>query len=324
MPLRTVSARTAGAVALVLFLTLAEPSQAQNLLINGTFDTDSFGWLFGENSALAVIGWSPEDASGDPASGSLELTSLSHDQETVRVAQCVPVVPGSRYRYGGKVYVAPHDAPIVATVGLTSYREPDCQRPYISRGGTGVRVQGQWVAVDSDEWIAASDVVSAEVRPFTRREADGTDPFVVRYDDVYLVRQDGGLPDEPPPGPDPDDPVPAPDPAGWFTDPAFPGFRFNVLINGQTNPRTGTREPSCLPETVCVSGAVPGRVEILMRIVGPKPNGYLWPTLFKASTSRFDVWIDQKGGPTRHYVLEAATPGSTELPGFFDREGFLP
>jgi hypothetical protein len=108
--------------------------------------------------------------------------------------------------------------------------------------------------------------------------------------------------------------------------PEFPGFVFNVRIGGdEPAPRVGTEEPDCLPETVCVSGALPGRTEVLMRIVGPKPNGFLWPTLVRFTTSQVEVWIRQLStGETRYYRLDGSTPGSEDLDGLFDREGFPP
>jgi len=59
--------------------------------------------------------------------------------------------------------------------------------------------------------------------------------------------------------------------------------------------------------------------------VGPKPNGRLWPTLVKFSTSRIEVWIEQLAtGELRYYELRGARPGFDELPGLFDRHGFEP
>jgi len=119
---------------------------------------------------------------------------------------------------------------------------------------------------------------------------------------------------------------PPPPPADLLTDADFPGFRFGVRITDQAGgSREGAAEAACLPETLCVSGAVPGRTEVLVRIVGPKPNGYLWPTLAKLTTSRVEVWIEQVAtGVLRYYLLEGASPGVDELPGLFDRTGFLP
>ncbi|MGD2115349.1 MAG: hypothetical protein PVG07_09870, partial [Acidobacteriota bacterium] len=122
-------------------------------------------------------------------------------------------------------------------------------------------------------------------------------------------------------------PGPPPPPGGpWLTDPGFEGFRFKVSITPPGLPSLrGDREPACLPETVCVSGAVPGRAEVFLRIVGPKPNGYLWPTLVKLTTSRVEVWIERPAtGAIRYYELAGARPGFDELPGLFDRFGFPP
>jgi hypothetical protein len=84
-------------------------------------------------------------------------------------------------------------------------------------------------------------------------------------------------------------------------------------------------EPSCIDETVCVSGAVAGRSEIFLRVVGPKPNGRLWPTLVRFTTSTVEVWIEQVStGEMRYYRLEGASPGDDDLTGLFDRQGFLP
>ncbi len=132
---------------------------------------------------------------------------------------------------------------------------------------------------------------------------------------IYLLDDSPGA-GEPPP----------PDGLPWIADATYPGFRFKVRIaQGSAPPISGTREAACLPETVCLSGAVPGRSELFLRIVGPKPNGWLWPTLVKFSTSEIEVWIEQlETGRLRYYDLAGASPGVDALPGLFDRFGFLP
>ena len=117
-----------------------------------------------------------------------------------------------------------------------------------------------------------------------------------------------------------------PPPGPGFVPADFPGFRAWVRIGGdEPEPRIGVPGPFCLPETACVSGALPGRIEVLLRIVGPKPNGYLWPTVVRFTTSTVEVWIEQLAtGERRYYLLSGAAPGSEELTGFFDRTGFRP
>jgi len=133
--------------------------------------------------------------------------------------------------------------------------------------------------------------------------------------ELWALDVDGGGP----PGTDP------PPPAGpWLTSDSLVGFRVKVRITAQSSPPLlGAREPVCIPETLCVSGALPGRSEVFVRVVGPRPNGRLWPILVKFTTSQVEVWIEQLAtGEVEYYLLEGARPGFDELPGLFDREGF--
>jgi ELWxxDGT repeat protein len=121
------------------------------------------------------------------------------------------------------------------------------------------------------------------------------------------------------------DPPPPPPPGDPVESPAVPGFRLHARITaGPASPAVlGTLEAECIPETACFSGALPGRTEVFVRVVGPKPNGFLWPTLVKLTTSTVEVWIERiETGETRYYVLPGARPGFDELPGLFDRTGF--
>jgi len=119
--------------------------------------------------------------------------------------------------------------------------------------------------------------------------------------------------------------VAPPEEGEWLDTPEIPGFRFRVRIVSGVGAELPVHTEPCIPETLCVSGAVPGRSELFVRIVGPKPNGRLWPTLVRFSTSRIEIWIEQLStGLMRHYVLDGATPGDDSLPGSFDRDGFPP
>jgi hypothetical protein len=108
--------------------------------------------------------------------------------------------------------------------------------------------------------------------------------------------------------------------------PELPGFRVWVRIgHGDLGFVWGTGTSLCLAEALCAAGAIPDRAEVIVRVVGPKPNGFLWPTIVKLSTSRIEVWIEQLAtGAVQYYLLPGATPGSELLPGLFDRNGFEP
>jgi hypothetical protein len=110
----------------------------------------------------------------------------------------------------------------------------------------------------------------------------------------------------------------------YLTTDQIPNYRFKVRITGKT-PLIGAKEKNCIPETLCVSGAVPGRTEVFLRVQAPRPNGYEWPTIVKFTTSQVEVWVQQiKTGIVRYYLLPGATPTGSDLPGLFDRFGFRP
>lgn len=117
-----------------------------------------------------------------------------------------------------------------------------------------------------------------------------------------------------------------PPPAGdWLQSPAVPGFRFKVRITAAGEQQSVRLESDCIPETACVSGALPGRSELFVRVIGPRPNGKLWPVLVRFTTSRVEVWIEQlSSNDLQYYVLDEASPASSELTGLFDRDGFDP
>ena len=94
---------------------------------------------------------------------------------------------------------------------------------------------------------------------------------------------------------------------------------------GEGQTQCGAEEPLCLPETVCVSGAVPGRSEMFLRLIGPRPNGFLHVNLVRFTVSRVVVRIEQKAtGVERTYELSVIRRPSTELTGLVDREAFVP
>jgi hypothetical protein len=111
----------------------------------------------------------------------------------------------------------------------------------------------------------------------------------------------------------------------WLTTKALPGFRFKARFTSGLLPIAGIQETDCLPETLCVSGAVRGRTELFVRIIGPRPNGFLWSNIVKFTVSQVEIWIEQLGtSQLRYYKLPAVGPADTSLPGLVDRQGFEP
>lgn len=114
--------------------------------------------------------------------------------------------------------------------------------------------------------------------------------------------------------------------AGFLTTPEFPDFRFRVTILPEPDQQIpGTKVADCINDTLCVAGALANRAEVFVRIIGPRPNGFLWPTLVRFTPSAVVVEIEQLStGITKVYTLPAIPPGVDELSGLQDRTGFVP
>jgi hypothetical protein len=114
-------------------------------------------------------------------------------------------------------------------------------------------------------------------------------------------------------------------PGAYLAAPLLPDFRFKVVIGTGAQRVAGRLAPDCVPETACVSGQLLGRSELFLRVIGPRPNGFLWPTLVKFTPAQVEIWMEQiSSGDLQYYMLEGAAPGVDDLPGLFDRQGFLP
>lgn len=111
-------------------------------------------------------------------------------------------------------------------------------------------------------------------------------------------------------------------PGKWIESKTVPGFRVQARLTAGGKSRILRREP-CMTETFCLSGAVPGLTDLLIRVPGPKPNGYFWPTMARFTAATLEVWVQQrKTGKVRYYRLNPPPAGSSQLDGFFDRLGF--
>jgi hypothetical protein len=213
------------------------------------------------------------------------------------------------HRFSGPADATP-DAPVAAAAGLLPVPLPvgvpvylvldlddvaleaDLQYGFLLEFGGGGGVNDS----RADVFHTGADTYAGG-RPFLHEGAsfDGEDP-----DLVFFLEGVEETACEPPPAEE------------ALSTPELPGFRFWVRFGDPaTEAWWGEGEPLCTPETLCVSGALAGRTEVLVRIVGPKPNGYLWPTLVKLSTSRVELWIEQEStGLLKCYLLEGRSRGA--------------
>jgi hypothetical protein len=111
---------------------------------------------------------------------------------------------------------------------------------------------------------------------------------------------------------------------GWHTTPEVPGFELQVVITG-TQAVEGQPEGDCIVETFCASGALAGRPEVFVKVIGPRPNGFLWVQISRFTPSKVEVWVRQtSSGVVRYYVLDAVGSQADDVPGLQDRMAFSP
>lgn len=121
-----------------------------------------------------------------------------------------------------------------------------------------------------------------------------------------------------------DDPLPPGD--LWLTTAEQPGFEFQVEITPPASPVvTGAKEDQCIVEALCVSGALAGRPEVFVKIIGPRPNGFLWVQISRFTPSQVEVWVRQVStGEVNYYLLDPVDPASDDVSGLQDRDAFTP
>lgn len=112
----------------------------------------------------------------------------------------------------------------------------------------------------------------------------------------------------------------------FISTPELPGFEFAVTITPAGSAAVvGASESDCIAETLCVSGALAGRPEVFVKIIGPRPNGFLWVQISRFTPSRVDVTVRQLStGEVNHYTLEEVGAASDDVSGLQDREAFSP
>jgi len=211
----------------------------------------------------------------------------------------------------------------VSAVNLTAFTEElfgyECSDLNVTIPSGGLYVGVQWNSAAEFHYFLCTDESSSTPAATMYTSSSGGTiwaPVTSNYPDVHALGIRAHFTQVLPPADPPPPSVPA------LTSSQYPNFRFWVEISDS---RIGTAVTDCLPETVCVAGAIPTRAEVLVRIVGPKANGYLWPNVIKFNTTKTEVWIQQiSTGEIQYYLLPALPTDSDTLPGVVDKTGFLP
>jgi hypothetical protein len=211
----------------------------------------------------------------------------------------------------------------VSAVNLTAFTNEffgyECSDLNVTVPSGGLYVGVQWNSAAEFHYFLCTDESSSTPASAMYTSSSGGSiwtPVTNNYPDTRALGVRAHFTQVLPPA----DPPPPSEPA--LTSSQYPNFRFWVRIS---DTRSGTTVADCLPETVCVAGAIPTRAEVFVRLVGPKSNGYLWSNIVKFNTTKTEVWIQQiSTGAIQYYLLPALPTDSDSLPGVVDKTGFLP
>jgi hypothetical protein len=105
-----------------------------NLVTNGTFHTNVDGWIWYDGRFPNGIGnasWSPLDANGSPASGSILVRDTGSVRPFQRL-QCLTVNNSTDYRFGVKVRTSLPSTRGDGTIALFTYASEDCSGEFTS------------------------------------------------------------------------------------------------------------------------------------------------------------------------------------------------
>ncbi len=310
-PILAAVARTARAGAAFTALLLAAPAAfATNLVVNSGFDGGSAGWNLHAEAGRYSSEWRPEDATGDPGSGSVRVQHLGDLASAYTAAtQCLPVMEGASYLVLARLRIpVGQSAPGGAQVSVSWSSAPNCDAGFIvGMSPIQLSTPNDWFS-DSAVVVAPGGARGARLQLDVWVNVPGA-PLFADFDDLGF--DDGAAGDPPPPY------------GSWISSSDLPGFEAQVRITADATPLQGAKESDCIDETICVSGALAGRPEVFVKVIGPRPNGFYWLQLIRFTPSQVEVWLRQKSSQQINYYLIGAVTGGV-LRGLEDREAFLP
>ena len=106
-----------------------------NLVANGAFHTNIDGWIWYDGrfpNGLGTASWSPLDANGSPASGSIVMRDSGSGLAFQRL-QCIPAQARTLYRFGAKARTIASSQRGEGTIAFFLYPSPDCSGDFSDR-----------------------------------------------------------------------------------------------------------------------------------------------------------------------------------------------
>jgi hypothetical protein len=158
-----------------------------NRVTNGDFATSTSGWTHDADVVFSAV-----DASGDPASGSLEIRN--DDDSPIgdeSATQCFAIEPGT-YAFSARFQLLDETPPGTADVELRLFSAADCaDSSQVDNRVLATGTQRQtWGTLQANGVAIPDGVQSARLKLETLKTGSGT--LVGRYDDVFFGVAGGG------------------------------------------------------------------------------------------------------------------------------------
>ena len=169
----------------LLAASLPACAAAQNLLLNGSFDTDLASWSqadppFGTNA------FSTLDAGGSPSSGSALVTNNSAvASRNPGLLQCRPATTGVFYDYGAKARVSQGQPASDVYILVNFHANPICSGSGIGFSSASFTPSGNWQALTMTAFQAPVGTVAVSFQLLVfKAGAGGT--VTAYFDDAFL------------------------------------------------------------------------------------------------------------------------------------------
>lgn len=139
---------------------------AQDLIVNGHFNTDINAWTL---VGIGTQAWDPLDWQGDPASGSIRITNTDPTANMgTGSGQCIPLSPSGTYEVGTHVRFPPGQSLGAGGVAIAWFSNPTCTLPAISTDNTPAvfsTTVNTWVESFSSAIAAPPGTIAVGVGP---------------------------------------------------------------------------------------------------------------------------------------------------------------
>ena len=169
-------------------ITVTQAAQeVTNLLVNGTFDIDTSGWLNGYSVGSGLARWAPDQSAeivSGRTQGVAELRSTA-PRSGYQLHQCAVVQPNTRYDLGARIMIpSGQDSTVSTTLSTFPYSSSDCSGVYTDSNIVSY-------APPRDTWltVARTLTTSGNTRSMIVTFSVGggsAPPYTAFFDDVYM------------------------------------------------------------------------------------------------------------------------------------------